>query len=459
MRIGHTLFGGAVAGLVFASGVAVCAASASAENNVTKHFESQAQATSTASGYGLRDAGNFPSLASCKANAYGAPIADYRPLPVEIIGSATATGRSTAEFFTYSFGNASAIMSGSPLRTVKLYPRQAQAKAYGQGDGQSWQLGYAKPAICRATGFGTTYYVGDGPGSAHASIAGYPALEIGATGYGDASSSASAVALFTIGAAGVGEAPAIALGDASVTRNGLRELEANGIGQCSAVASAGTVGIHQAQTGKAFANIVGYPKVQTGGKGHGKAFAIGEADGIGMSTGASAVVGETSATATGDAHYQANAFSHSLATATAVGNGVASQTRVKGKVGNGTAIAAGESLRTACAYAFAASYAAAKSIKQTKTISAGKSKARATAVTSTGPVALFVRGEVANAKATTKALSVKKLFAQGQANATAQGQGYNQINDLQRAPERRTHKVAPAVRLILIGESQRLIAV
>ena len=51
------------------------------------------------------------------------------------------------------------------------------------------------------------------------------------------------------------------------------------------------------------------------------------------------------------------------------------------------------------------------------------------------------------------------LFAESATTAEAAAIGYNQVNDLQKAPERRTHKVAPAVRLTIIGEAQRLIAV
>lgn len=459
MRIGHTLFGGAVAGLVIASGVAVCAASASAHNQVTRHFESHAYAVSAASGYGLRQANNYPVTAASTAHAYGAPIADYRPLPVEITASATAFGGPTVQYFTYTFGNANASMEGAPIRLVKLFPLQARAAAYAQGDGQSWQLGYAKTAYATAKGFGTTYFVGDGPAHAKANVYGYPALEIGAAGEGFAESETEARAVFTIGLAGFGHASAAAIGDAAVTRGGLREFEANGVGECSSIAVAGTVGIHQSQTGRAFAHIVAYPKVQTGGKGHAKALAIGEADAVGMATGAAAVEGQTSATATGDAHYQANAISSASGVAIATAEGIRSQTRTEAKPADCFADAADSGLRMVCAHTSANATAVARSVYQHKVVTAGSVKATAKASALSGPVTLSVQAKHAEALAQAKSASLKMLFAESAATAEAAAIGYNQVNDLQKAPERRTHKVAPAVRLTIIGEAQRLIAV
>lgn len=459
MRIGHTLFGGAVAGLVIASGVAVCAAGASAHNQVTRHFESHAYAASAASGYGLRQANNYPVTAASTAHAYGAPIADYRPLPVEITASATAFGGPTVQYFTYTFANANASMEGAPIRLVKLFPRQARAAAYAQGDGQSWQLGYAKTAYATAKGFGTTYFVGDGPAHAKANVYGYPALEIGAAGEGFAESETEARAVFTIGLAGFGHASAAAIGDAAVTRDGLREFEANGVGECSSIAAAGTVGIHQSQTGRAFAHIVAYPKVQTGGKGHAKAWATGEADAVGMATGAATVEGETSATATGDAHYQANATSNAAATATISADGLITETGVIGKVGHGKAAATARCLRTAQSTSSATAYAATNNSGGLRTVSAAQVQAKASAATQSGPIGISINDNYAFAYAAAKAKATKSQFAESHAAAEAQAKGYNQVNDLQKAPERRTHKVAPAVRLTIIGEAQRLIAV
>lgn len=459
MRIGHTLFGGAVAGLVIASGVAVCAASASGHNEVTRYVESNAQAVATASGYVHRVAGNYPTHINATAHAQGVAVVEFKPLPVEITASATASGWSTAQYFTYTFGNANASMEGAPVRRVKLFPRQARAAAYAQGDGQSWQLGYAKTAYARAKGFGTTYFVGYGPAHAKATVYGYPALEIGAAGEGFAGSETEARAVFTIGLAGFGHAPSVAISDAAVTRDGLREFEANGVGECSAIAVAGTVGIHQSQTGRAFAHIVAYPKVQTGGKGHAKALAIGEADAIGMSTGAAAVEGETSATATGDAHYQANAISNAAATATASADGLITETGVIGKVGYSKAIATARCLRTAQSASSAMAYATTNNSGGPRTVSAAQVQAKARAATQSGPVGISINDNYAFSYAAAKAKATKSQFAESHAAAEAQAKGYNQVNDLQRAPERRTHKVAPAVRLTIIGEAQRLIAV
>lgn len=459
MRIGHTLFGGAVAGLVIASGVAVCAASASAHNQVTRHFESHAYAVSAVSGYGLRQANNYPSIAASTAHAYGAPIADYRPLPVEVTASAAATGWSTAQYFTYTFANAGASMEGAPIRRVKLFPRQAQAAAYAQGDSQTWQIGHAKKAYATAKGFGTTYFVGDGPAYAASIAHAQSAVEIGAHGHGAARAEASAKAVFILGFYGVGSTTSTAIGDAAVTVDGTLQLEANGAAYCSAVASVGTVGIQQSQTGRAFAHIVAYPKVRTGGKGRAKAFATGEGDALGMATGASAVEGQTSATATGDAHYQANAIGDARATAAAQGSAISAQTRAPARSAECVASALGEGLRTTCAGAEATGKAAARSVYQRKTVTSKPEKGSAKALALSGAIAIGVQASPAKSLALASGGPLRIQYARGLALAASSATGYNQVNDLQKAPERRTHKVAYSARVASIRESQRLIIV
>lgn len=458
MRIGHSLFGGAVAGLVIASGVAACTAGAYAQNEVTRHFAGQATAVAVASGDCRRVAGNYPATLSCKAEASGAASVDFRPLPVAVVGSAQATGTASVEYFAYSFGNANAHMRGAPVRRVKLFPLQAKALAFGEADVQTWQLGYAKPAVGRAFGFGTTYHVGHGLGQGLASGSGAPALELGAAGSGLAPASGLALAAFTIGATGIGDAPAAAMGDAAVTRGGVRELDANGIGAATVTAVAGTVGIHQAQTGRAVAQIVAYPKCQIGGKGRAMASARGDGEGLGTATGATAAPGDTRATAIGAGRYLANGAGIASAKANGTGSGETHQTRVVGKPGNCSAVCIGDGVRVAVGSGKAGSAASITMIVGRRTVTAVPDRVAAKANARSGAASLAVQGKSASANALVQGQGRRRLIGAGFASAEAHAQGANQINDLLPAPKQRTHVVGSAARLIVIGEELRLLA-
>lgn len=458
MRIGHSLFGGAVAGLVIASGVAACTAEAYARNEVTRHFEGQAGAVAVASAECRRVAGNYPATLSCTAEAYGAASVEFRPLPVAVLGVAEAVGSASVEYFAYSFGNADARMDGAPVRRVKLFPRQAQAVAIGEADVQTWQLGYAKPAVGRAFGFGTTYHVGRGEGQGLASGSGAPALELGAAGSGLAPASGSALAVFTIGGAGIGDAPATAMGDAAVTRGGVREFDANGLGAATSAATAGTVGIHQAQTGRAVAQLVAYPKCQIGGKGRAQASARGDGDGLATATGATALPGDTRATATGTGRYHANGAGAAGATATGSGNGEIHQTRVNAVPGSSKAVATADGLRIAVGGGRSDGAASTTTIICRRTVTAEPDRVAAKASAGSGATGLAVRGKSASAIASVQGQGRRRLIGAGNAAAEAQAQGANQVNDLLRAPERRTHAVDANERLLVVGEQLRLLA-
>lgn len=458
MRIGHSLFGGAVAGLVIASGVAACAAEANAHNEVTRHAAGQGVAVAAASAECRRVAGNYPATLACKAEAFGAASVEFRPLPVTARSRAEAAGSASAEYFAYSFGNAKAGMTGAPVRRVKLFPLQAQAFAYGEADVQTWQLGYAKPAVARALGFGTTFHVGHGVGQGLASGNGAPALELGAAGSALAPASGSALAAFTIGCAGTGNAPATAMGDAAVTRGGVRELDGNGLGAAIATATVGTVRIHQAQTGRASAEIVAYPKCQIGAKGRARAFARGDGDGLATATGATALPGDTRATATGLARYQANGKGSASATSSGTASGEVHQTRAAAVPGNSRATAAADGVRVVTGAGRSKGNANTTTITSRRTVTAEPGRAAAKATARSGATGLAVRGKSASAAALVEGQGRRRLIGAGSASAEAKAQGANQVNDLLPAPERRTHVVDATERLIVVGEHLRLLA-
>lgn len=457
MRIGHTLFGGAVAGLVIASGVAACGADALAKIEVTRHAEGQAIASAVSRGECRRVAGVFPSTLTCESVASGAASVDFRPLPVEITCSADAAGSASAEYFAYSFGNAGASMGGAPVLRIRLYPIQARARAFGEAEAQTWQLGYARPAVARAIGFGTTFHVGGGARAGVASGFGVPAVAVGAAGRGLAPAHGAAVGAFTIGAAGEGAAAAVAAGDAAVTVAGVRELSANGLGSATAAAAAGTVGIHQAQTGRATAIIVAYPKSQIGASGRGEAIARGDGDGIGTATGATALSGYSSATATGQARYYACGLGAAKAKAACSGAGEITQTRAAGKPGNAKSTAGGDGVRIALAEGHA-QCAGTVTATVRRTVTAEPERVSAQAGGRSGATGLAVRAAPARAFAESRDQAIRLVVGVGFASSDAQGQGANQVNDLLRAPERRTHAVSQDHRAVLVGQELRLLA-
>lgn len=458
MRIGHTLFGGAVAGLVIASGVALCMSSANAEYVVTRHFESSTTAIATSTGYGVKNSFTATQTVNCLAIAQGSCVVEYKPLPVEITATALANGTSKAEYSTYSFPIAYALTADKSIRIVRQYPRHASAFSYAQGDGQTFQLGYAKTAYAYAKGFGTTYYVGSSNVVAKATITSQPSIEVGA--YSDSVAIAEAVVTgqFFIGGSGLATAVADVLVDSAVTVNNIRIFTANGIGECVANVVAQTIGVHQAQTGNCYANIAAKPKVQTGGKGKGFAIANGVGDSVGIATGVTVIDGKTSSSALGIPKYTANAYSHCTATAISTGNGKLTQTRVESKFGKAIAVSTGYGNKirygSVVAYSNCLTAAAATKIKSVKPIN--------TLAISTGEInttVLAVIPKSALAVGTLKGEGVRIASANATTVAEAMAFGYLQVNDLQEAPESRTYILERSVRLTIVSEDLRLVVV
>ena len=458
MRIGHTLFGGAVAGLVIASGVALCMSSANANYEVIRHYESSTEATATGSGYAIKYLYKTPQTIMCTATAQGSCVVEYKPLPVEITGTATANGIAKAEYFTYAFGNSYALTSAKPVRIVKLYPHHANATCYAQGEGQSWQLGHAKTALAKAIGFGTTYYVGNGNVVAKATITSQPSLKIGVYSNSVATAEAVVTGKFTIGAAGLATAVADVLVDSAVTVEGVRIFTANGISKCEANIIAQTIGVHQAQTGRCYANIVASPKVQVGSKGKGFAYANGLGDSVGMATGAATVEGETSAIAIGKPKYNANAYSQCMATAISTGNGKRIETRVITKIGKAIAVSTG--------YGFKIKYVGGDAYSKCLTTAAASKTITGRAVdilaVSTGVInttVLSVTPYPAKAVVTLKDKVKRIVSASTSTVAEATAMGYLQVNDMQEAPEIRTYRLEHSVRLTIVSEEPRTVVV
>lgn len=458
MRIGHTLFGGAVAGLVIASGVALCMSSANANYEVTRHYGSSTTALATGTGYGLKSLFSTAQTAECLATAQGSCVVEFKPLPVEITATALANGISKAEYSAYSYANAIALIAASPVRIVRLYPHHAKAFSYAQGDGQAYQLGYAKTAYASAKGFGTTYYVGSSNVEAKATITCQPSIKVGV--YSDSVAIAEAVVTgqFFIGGAGLATAVADVCVDSAVTVNNIRIFTANGIGECVANIDAQTIGVHQAQTGNCYASINAIPKIQSGGKGKGIATANGVGDSVGMATGAATIEGNTSAFAIGKPKYNANAYSHGIATVISTGNGKVTQTRVESKFGKAIALSTGYGYKIKLGSADAYSTCLITAVV-TKTILTSTTKTSAISIGELNTIILGVVPKSASAVGSLKGECVRTVSAYSSTVAESTALGYLQVNDLQEAPESRTYKLERSVRLTIVSEELRLVVV
>jgi len=459
VRFGQTLFGGAVAGLVVASGIAACTAKASAQCEIIRHGAGAAEAAAQASGYGLRAASAKGAPAVCSAWASGSATAYFNTLPSIAVCIAGATGGAQVDYFGYGFANGYSFAAGRAIRTSKLYPRQARAYAYAEAEGNIWQIGHATPARATAWALGTTYFVGRGAAQAAAYAVATPAMQIGGKGRAIATSQAQGACVYTAGMSGIASCTATALGDAAITRDGVRYFEGSGRAVVTASAYAGTVAITQAQTARAYATVVGYPKHQMGGKGRAIATAAGYADPVVLTTAATAEKAGASASATGRASclYSAHPQAARL-TASASGAAVVIQTRAEAKPAQATATMAGSPLRTALVSGAGAATAVAR-CEPTKTQYAS-AQANATASAQMTHLEISARGAPARAEA----------FAEGQARrlatghpspatATATASGFNQVNDLSRAPLSRTVVVVAESRLVVIPEQPRLITV
>jgi hypothetical protein len=450
MRFGLSLFGGAVTGLVIAASASSCAATAVGQNLVTRlgTVTVSAQAVATPADV-RRVASVFPSVLTALATAAGASQVEFKPLPTTAAGQATAqSGQMVAEYNGYVFANGDASSQGRAVRMVRHFPPQARAYAEGEGNPQTWNLGYASPAEAKAYGFGTTYHVGNVLAVSTAAAAVTPAVQIGGKGYAYAFSDVQAECLYTGGVAGNGLATAGVLADPVVTVNGIKYQQANGLGLASALGELITTTVYQSQTGYAVASAEAYPKTQVGGKVLASAFAYGFGDGVDMATGVTLIEGVTAASATGSPTKQASAKGTGAVVATATGDGLKKLTRVSGS-GLAQASVQGTGLRTRNAKSTAV--ASAQLLVQPEKITIGKLPViSGTATLWNTARTLDLRPLSANGLSVLSGAAVKTVVVSGAAEVVATAIGYNQINDLVKAPASRTSTVRVETRTSIV---------
>lgn len=446
MRFGLSLFGVAVTGLVIAAGAASCASSATGQNQVTRLGAVATTARAVAAPADVRRvAGVLPSALTALATAVGKSKVEFHPLPTTAKGQALAqTGQASAHYNGYGFANGYSYSQSSSVRFVRFYPAQAQARAVASASGQSWQLAKPTPAQAKAIGFGTTYYVGSGLATSQAQATAFPKVEVGGAGIGYAYSYAEGTCLYQGGVAGYGQASSRVLADPSIKKNGVVYREANGLGVGTSLANLLTTTVYQSQTAQAYAILVAYPKVAIGGGGKATAKAIGYGDGLAVATGATLVAGNTAATAAGNASKHALAKGTAAAHALATGDALKRQTRVTG-TGACRATAQGTGVRI-CTVKSTAGVRALITASNVRTVTPKLPVLRAVATGSNTYSYLEVQVSPVIATAHVTAQAFKDLVGSGTAGLIAVGEGFNQVNDLVRAPLNRTSTVVAGSR-------------
>lgn len=457
MYLGRSLFGGAIAaGLITASGIAVCSAEATGQVEVYRFVAGEATATGQASGYCRRTAGTHPMVISCAASASGQAKADYLVASVITTAIAEASGAAQVDFSAYGAALGNGTMQGAPIRRLKLFPLSAKAYAELEGDGYIHEMGYGEPAVARAWGFGTTYQVGRGNLSVLSSGIATGSKATGGRGEGLAEASATGRMLYTGGAISAGIASALGWGDAAVSKAGVKHYECFGEALAESAGEVATVEIYQSQTGRAYATISAYPLHTVGAAGHGLAAAQAVGEGLSTATAVTSAPGFVTAAATARAAYLAGGLGHAQPSAMAAASALVTQTRVQSVPGGAIAQATGWGVRQAGTYGNA-QCSAAVSISATKTQVAGAS-AGARASASSGQVILHIGSQAGFAAAQVAADGKRLMFGNGAAIASASAQGANQINDLVSAPVSRTFVLTPSPRLVAIGQESRLLA-
>lgn len=462
MFFGLNTFGGAVAGLVLASGTAGCGATATGQNEVTRLFTGQAVAQASGSAYCRRQANNKPKTLTATATASGAAVAFYNPLPVSILAQAMANvAQAQAEFSAYGAASCYANVIGKAVRRIKVYPLRAAAYAQGEAEAQQWQMAEPAPAYARATGFGTTYHVGYALGYANAGLAGQARKQTGGAGLASADCTAETVlnALQEKGAAGEAWAYATVLGDPGVTHNGVRYFEGWSEALATASGQLTHVGITQGQTARCYAYAEGHPRFVLGGKARGTAKATGYGNGLGMSTAVTAKSANTAAQASGYALILLKGKGTGQGKATGYGAAQVKPTKASPATAQAkaTLVQSQDSKRLKVTYGLGQAKATMQALHVQQGVKPQPGAARA--IAQPGVVLLNVYPCPALADAQASLSGVREQYGAGEALALATGQGANTVNDLVRAPAERTVIEPYLDRRVLVAAEPRTLLV
>jgi hypothetical protein len=397
--------------------VAICSATATGEAQVHYKGAGLAEVRASAFGEGIRDASGRAITAQATAQAIAQPVALYSAAGVAQV-SALAQGVAQASFFGAGVAQADAYAAGSLQRRVRMpFQPPARAVASAQGEVVSYVLAYGRPAHARARLVGTTYHVGRGIAQATAALFGDAQKQIGERQFAHAQASGFGTQVYIAGAAGRGIASAEGSADAAVTKGGVRYFELFGTARATAQASLSHVVIYQPQVMRAFAHAYGSAVQIRGFAGKG------------------------------------------VATAKATGYMDMTYTGQEGEPASVTAMASGYCVRHVFAAGVAKCTAQGFGSAMAEFRGAGSAALSAEAQAQTMHL-MLANQPAAEALATATGRAQRIIIAGGvTAQAVAEASGYNQINDLSRAPSSRTAMVTYAGRVSAIGAEPRTIRI
>lgn len=411
---GRSLFGGILSGLIMVSGAAACAANATAVPEVRKVVRGSAVVAARAQAKCYKTVVPPAKSVLAAAVAQGAAQVAFFGYNGLTQPTATAFAYPQVDYFGAGEGVVNFTSKVTAFKRTRARPLGARFAATVEGEGYVYQLAYGQVARGVATGFGTTYYVGIGNGVATALGVGADAAIFGAKSTAIAQAVGEGMVFRDAGAQGVGAGVALLMGDAAVTREGVREFEGVGAANAAAAAGVSTTTVYQVQSVSAGATATGRAAQQRGGKAKAAAKALATGDSIVIATGVVGAPGTTTATATARAKRLAKAY--------------------------------GEAKLTA------------KGTDHVRHTVSSKGAAILKATLSQLLAQFLVKGG-ATARADGTAIIIRTRLGYGAAVCTAQAQGYNAINDLLPAPPVRTHTEAVSPRLVTISPEARLVAV
>lgn len=458
MRIGHTLFGGAITGLVVASGVALCMSSAYAntEKNCFVYSNGVARSESFVDSQIIKVAS---STITSSATANGVASTSYIGKLKPAITKATCNGKSLAIYKGYGTTTASADMRGYPTRHTKGSLIKASSVATASGTSYVWQVVHGK-GIANSYGYGTTYYVGNGLSTCTANIYGKAVHIIGGASNTTSTAVADGTVIHNVSAYGLASANANSTVDTAVTKAGVKYVTTNGNGYSLANASLTHINIYQSQTGNCKATGTATCLLTVGLKSSAVGTCTGIADGDLVVTAVGTLTGETSSIATGYCTYYAKAKSVGIATANGSDAAIVLSSKSYGVIANATCNASNTgSIRLHKAISSIVCKAVSRNSKYTTTILAGNTSIGPNAVAVNNGINLLSLGKKAECTANIYGNPSKIQTSKGACICTAVASGYLQINDINRAPIFRTIEVMYAGNVINVPEEIRLIKV
>ena len=458
MRIGHTLFGGAVTGLVIASGVALCMSSAYAD---TERF-CLASSNGVARSESIVDSqiikvtsSTVTSSATANGEASTSLIGELKPA----IAKATCKGKSLVTCNGYGTATANADMCGYPYRHIRGTLLKASSVATASGTSYVWQAVSGK-GTANSFGFGTTYHIGYGLSTCTATIYGKAVHIIGGASNVTATAVADGTVIHSVSAYGLANANANSTVDTTVTKAGVKYVTTNGIGYSLANASLVHINIYQSQTGYCKATGSATCILTVGLNSYAVGTCTGTADGDLVVTAVGTLTGESSSIATGYCTYYANAKSVGIATAIGSDAAIVLSTKSYGAIANATCTASTTgSIRTQRTESSVICKAISRNGAYTTTILAGNTSIGPNAVAVNTSITLLSLGKKAECTANLYGNPYKIKTGKGDCIFTAVVGGYPQINDINRAPIYRTIEVMYAGNVINVPEEIRLIKV